>query len=163
MGGNNNPQGIVQEIEIWQYSQIVYIQTRIRPGEWFGLVGFYGISAIVGYLLLNLFLYKYIKCIWYGVLGFYDILTIVGYLMPNPVYTYIYKYMWFDLFGFYGISTFVGYLMPNPPYIYIYIYNLLTHFVDNILKRVRDLYLHTVKWFLVLVYNSHNSTSVIKC
>ena len=42
--------------------------------------------------------------IWFGLVGFYGISTIVGYLMPNPLYTYIYQiYMiWFGLvwFGF---------------------------------------------------------------
>ena len=26
---------------------------------------------------------------WFGLVGFYGISTIMGYLMPNPVYTYI--------------------------------------------------------------------------
>ena len=31
--------------------------------------------------------------IWFGLVGFYDISTIVGYYsMPNPLYTYIIKY-----------------------------------------------------------------------
>ena len=34
-------------------------------------------------------LYIYIKYIWFGLVGFYGISTIVGYLMPNPLYTYI--------------------------------------------------------------------------
>ena len=34
-------------------------------------------------------LYIYIKCIWFGLVGFYGISTIIGYLMPNPFYTYI--------------------------------------------------------------------------
>ena len=33
-------------------------------------------------------LYIYIKYIGFGLVGFYDISTIVGYLMPNPLYTY---------------------------------------------------------------------------
>ena len=114
---------------------------------WFGLVGFYGISTIVGYLMPKSSLYIYIRYIWFGLVGFYGISTIVGYLMPNPFYTYtldIYdlfgwvlwhinhcrlfnaksflymyiKYIWFGLVGFYGISTIVGYLMPNPFYTY---------------------------------------------
>ena len=93
-------------------------------------------------------LYIYIKYIWFGLVGFYGISTIVGYLMPNRLYTYILnmydlvllflrhikhcwlfnakfslyiyiKYIWFDLVGFYGISTIVGYLMPNRLYTYI--------------------------------------------
>ena len=27
---------------------------------------------------------------WFGLVAFYGISTIVGYLMPNPLYTYIY-------------------------------------------------------------------------
>ena len=34
-------------------------------------------------------LYIYIKYICFGLVGFYGILTIVGYLMPNRLYTYI--------------------------------------------------------------------------
>ena len=83
-----------------------------------------------------------------GLVWFYGISTIVGYLMPNPLYTcildiydwfdlvlwhinhcglfnaksslYIYiKYIWFGLVWFYGISIILGYLMPNPFYTYI--------------------------------------------
>ena len=64
-------------------------------------------------------LYIYIKYIRFGLVWFYGISTIVGYLMPNPLYTYIFNNIYdFFLFGlvcwFYGISTFVGYLTPNP-------------------------------------------------
>ena len=34
-------------------------------------------------------LYINIRYIWFGLVGFYGISTIVGYLMPNPLYTYI--------------------------------------------------------------------------
>ena len=37
--------------------------------------------------------YIYIKHIWSGLVGFYGISTIVGYLMPNLVFTYILTYM----------------------------------------------------------------------
>ena len=72
-------------------------------------------------------LYIYIKYIGFGLVGFYGISTIVGYLMPTPLYTYIYiKYIGFGLVGFYGISTIVDYSMPNPFYTYISnIYNLV--------------------------------------
>ena len=33
-------------------------------------------------------LYIYIKYIWFGLVGFYGISTVVGYLMLNPFYTY---------------------------------------------------------------------------
>ena len=128
-------------------------------------------------------LYIYIKYIWFGLVGFYGISTIVGYLMPNPLYTcilniydlvglvlwhinhcrlfnaksslYMYiKFIWFGLVGFYGILTIVGYLLPNPVYSCILnIYDLLTHFIDNSFKRVWIFFfLHTVKWFQVLLY-----------
>ena len=54
--------------------------------------------------------------IWFA---FYGISTIIGYLMLNPVYTYIsniYDFVWF---AFYGISTIIGYLMLIPVYTYI--------------------------------------------
>ena len=41
-------------------------------------------------------LHIYIKYIRFGLVGFYGIATIVGYLILNPVYIYIYIYMiWF--------------------------------------------------------------------
>ena len=64
---------------------------------WFGLVGCYGISTNVGYLMPNP-LYTYIKYMWFGLVGFYGISTSVGYLMPNPLYTYILNI--YDLIGF---------------------------------------------------------------
>ena len=36
----------------------------------------------------NPFLYIYIKYTWFGLVGFYGISTIVGYLMPNPLNRY---------------------------------------------------------------------------
>ena len=45
-------------------------------------------------------LYIYIKYIGFGLVGFYSISTIVGYLMPNPLYTYalnVYDLVWFGL------------------------------------------------------------------
>ena len=63
--------------------------------------------------------------------------------MQNSLYyTYtIYDLIWFCWVGFYGISTIVGYLMPNPLNTYIVnIYDLLTHFIDNILKRFKYFY-----------------------
>ena len=58
-------------------------------------------------------------CVWFDLVGFYGISTFVGYLMPNPLYTYIFKDIGFGLVVFYGISTIVSYLMPNPLYTYI--------------------------------------------
>ena len=42
-------------------------------------------------------LYIYIKYLWFCLVGFYGISTIVGYLLPNPLYTYIlniYDFVW---------------------------------------------------------------------
>ena len=49
---------------------------------WFGLVGFYGISNIVGYLMLNP-LHTYVEYIGFNLDWFYGISTFVGYLMLN--------------------------------------------------------------------------------
>ena len=100
------------------------------------------------------FLYIYIKYIWFGLVGFYGILTIMGYLMPNLLYTYILKIydlvwfglvlwhinhcrlfnaqslyiyikyirfslVWFGLVWYYGVLIIVCYLLPNPLYTYI--------------------------------------------
>ena len=65
-------------------------------------------------------LYIYIKYIWFGLVVFFGISTIVGYLMPYPLYTYILKiYMiWFGwvLRHINHCRLFVGYLMSNPFY-----------------------------------------------
>ena len=50
---------------------------------------------------------------------FYGMSTIVGYLMLNPIYTYTLNIYDLFLVGFYGMSTIVGYLMLNPLYTYI--------------------------------------------
>ena len=45
-------------------------------------------------------LYIYIKYIGFGLVGFYGMSTIVAYLIPNPLYTYIlniYDLVWFGL------------------------------------------------------------------
>ena len=54
----------------------------------FGLVGFYGISTLVGYLMPNP-QYTFILNIEFGLVGFYGISTIVSYLMQNSFYKYI--------------------------------------------------------------------------
>ena len=55
--------------------------------------------------------YIYIKYILCGLVGFYGISTLVGYFIPNPLYTYmlnIYDLIWS---GFIAISTLLGYLL----------------------------------------------------
>ena len=47
---------------------------------------------------VKFYLYIYIRYIWFGLVWFYGISTITGYLMPNPLYTYklnIYGLVWF--------------------------------------------------------------------
>ena len=69
---------------------------------WFGLVGFYGISTIGGYLMPNPF-YAYIKYIRFGWVGFYGISTLLGYLMLNPFNTYIvniYNFVWLGFMAY---------------------------------------------------------------
>ena len=71
-------------------------------------------------------------------------------------YKYVNRYL--ILVWFYGTSTIKGYLMPNAFYGYISdIYDLSTHFVDNIFKWVWAHFLHTVKWFHLFVSNMNNS------
>ena len=48
-------------------------------------------------------LYRYIKYIRFGLVDFYGISTIVGYLMPNPLYTYIlniYDLLWLGFMAY---------------------------------------------------------------
>ena len=92
---------------------------------WLGLVGFYGISTIVSYLMPNP-LYTYIlniyDLIWLGFMAYHHCKL---FNAKSSLYIYI-KYIWFDLVWFYSISTIVGYLMPNPLYTYILnIYDLV--------------------------------------
>ena len=92
-----------------------------------GLVGFYGLSTIVGYLMPNP-LYTYILNI-YDLVGLGWVLWHINYCglfnAKSSLYIYI-KYIKFGLVGFYGQSTIVGYLMPNPLYTYILdIYDLV--------------------------------------
>ena len=44
------------------------------------------------------FLYIYIKYIKFGLVGFYGISIIVGYLMSNPLYTYIFNIWFLNTF-----------------------------------------------------------------
>ena len=107
---------------------------------WVGWIGFYDISTIDGLFNAKSSLYIYIKYMWFRLIRFYGILTLIGYLMPNPLNIYI-KYIRFGLVGFYDISTLIGYLMPNPLYTYILnIYDLETHFIDNIFKWAWDFF-----------------------
>ena len=60
----------------------------------------------------------------------------------------------FGLVRFYGILNIVDYLMPNLLFIYtLTIYDLWTHFVDNIFKQAWAHFLYTVKWFQVFLSN----------
>ena len=81
--------------------QILFIYIYIYIYIYNLLVGFYGISTIVGYLMSNP-LYTYILNVCFGLVGSYDTSTTVGYLMLNPVFTYI----WF-------VNTFCRYVQLN--------------------------------------------------
>ena len=86
---------------------------------WFGWVGFYGISTIVGYLMpKSLYIYIFDMCdlVGLGWVGFYDILIIVGYIMPNPLYIYIYIYIWYIWFGWVGL----GFMAYQPLLVILY-------------------------------------------
>ena len=120
---------------------------------WFGLVGFLWYINHYRLFNSKSSLYIYIKYIWFGWIGFYGISKIVGYLMPNLLYTYILNiydlvgwflwrinncrlfnsksslyiyiiYIWFGWAGFYGISTILGYCQILFIHIYL-IYNLV--------------------------------------
>ena len=101
--------------------------------------------------------YTYILNI-YDLVGFYGISNIVGYLMPNPLYKGILNIYDLDWFGLvYGISTIVGYFMPNPFIRYILnIWFLNTfrgeHFLTNLSS-----FFHAVKWFHLFLSNTNNS------
>ena len=112
----------------------------------FGLVRFYGISTLVGYLIPDP-LYTYIPNI-YDLVLFCFVLWHINHcgLFNGESYLYIYiKYIWFGLVEFYGISTLVGHLIPNPVYSYILnIYDLKSQ-------------VNKVKCFQVLLFTSSNS------
>ena len=63
------------------------VPIRKFQNVWFVLLGFYGISTMLGYLMPNM-IYSSILDI-NVLLGFYGISTTLGYLMPNLVYAYI--------------------------------------------------------------------------
>ena len=53
-------------------------------------------------------LYIHIKYIWFGLVGFYGISTIVGYLMTKPLYTYIlniYDLVWLVFMAYQQLFT----------------------------------------------------------
>ena len=71
-------------------------------------------------------LYIYIKYICFGLVGFYGISTIVGYLMPNPLYTCIlniYDLVWLSFMAYHTLDFFLLQILFI--YTYIYIYNLV--------------------------------------
>ena len=106
-------------------------------------------------------LYIYIKYIWFG---FGWVLWHINHCrLFNTLSSFSYiKYVGFGLVDFHGISTIVGYLMPNPLYTYISnIYMIWKPILLITSLNKPELYLHSVKWLQVSLYNSHNLTSVI--
>ena len=108
-------------------------------------------------------LYIYIKYIWFVLVWVYGISTIVGYLMPNPVHTYIlniYDLIWFGLV-LRHINHCRLFYAKSCLYIYIeYIYDLGTHFADNILKWAWALFCIQSNGFKYC-YISRDLTSII--
>ena len=85
-------------------------------------------------------------------------------LFNTKSFLYIYiKYIWFGLVGFSGISTIVGYSMPNPLNVYILSIHMNCKHILLItfLNEPELIFLHTVKWFQVLLCSSNNLTSII--
>ena len=64
------------------------------------------VSAYI-YIYIYIYIYMH-KCVTFGLVGFYGISTIIVYIMPNPLYTYIYQTYMIWLVLFYGILTIVG-------------------------------------------------------
>ena len=62
---------------------------KIEKGlfDWFGWVLRHSNHCWLFYAKSSL--YIYIKYTWFGLVGFYGISTIVGYLMPNPDFIYV--------------------------------------------------------------------------
>ena len=67
-------------------------------------------------------LYIYIRYILFGLVWFYSISTIVGYLMPNPFYTYILNIYGLVWLAFRVINHCRLFIAKSFSYIYIYIY-----------------------------------------
>ena len=68
-------------------STYIDIMPSHSEGVWFGCILWHiNYSWLFNAKLSS---YVYIRYIWFGMVVFYGISTIVGYLMPNPLYTYI--------------------------------------------------------------------------
>ena len=72
---------------------------------WFGLVLLHINNCRLFNAKSFLYKYIYIKHVWHGLVWFYCISTIVGYLMPNPFYTNIfilnmYGMVWFGFIAY---------------------------------------------------------------
>ena len=79
-------------------------------------------------------LYTYIKYIWFGFVGFYGISAIVGYLMSNPFYTYtinIYDLVWFGLVWFGLVLCYINHCKLFNAKSSLYIYNKYIWFVNK--------------------------------
>ena len=63
------------------------ISRYIRPFSLVAFYGIHWLSLCKR--ISQILFYIYIKYIRFGLVGFYGISTIVGYLMPNPLYTYV--------------------------------------------------------------------------
>ena len=102
----------INHYRLFNAKSSLYLYTKYI---WFGWVGSYGISTIVGYLMLNA-LYTYIlniyDLVWFGWV-LWHINHCKLFYAKSSLYIYV-KYIGLCLVGSYGMSTIVGYLMPNP-------------------------------------------------
>ena len=101
--------------------------------------------------------YIHIEYIWFGLVGFYGISTIVGYLMPNPLYTYtlnIYDLVWLDFMAYQPLLVINA---KSYFYIHITYIWFVTSFSICIFKRAKLILLFTVEWFQTFLSNTNIS------
>ena len=148
---------------------------------WFGLVLWYINHCRLFNVKSSL--YIYIKYIWFGLLLFYRISTIVGYLVLDPLYTYILnisglawfglvlwyiihcrlfsaksslyiyiRYIWFGLVWFYAISTIVGYLLQYPfLYILTFLLQTLQFSISTQFKMLETILFQTIQFSISIL------------
>ena len=99
--------------------------------------------------------------VWFSLIGFYGISTLVRYLIPNIVFTlththiHTHTHTHIYIYIYNCLQTNELWLFKNIIYklfirIYIYIY-------IRILNKPQHICLQTVKWFQVLLYNSNDT------
>ena len=117
---------------------------------WFGLVLFYGISTIVGYLMPN-FLYTYVLSI-YGLVGFGLVLCHINYYRLFNVKSFLFMHIKYIISKYILLITFLNELS-----FFFFVFCLFVCFVFFVVVFF-FFFLHTVKWFHLFLSNSNNST-----